>query len=137
MVAKPKVKQHNRTKVTFRATLFKSSNFCYKITEHLLKKKGNLKNSSILNEQMAFPEVSMKSSFDTRFSLQWGDPSSSPGWVRGLEGVPGLPGAPQGEAGLTRKFERSHVGGATCRTPPIPWSACPGIHQEKNSHLVP
>ena len=23
----------------------------------------------------------------------------------GLEGVPGLPGAPQGEAGLTRKFE--------------------------------
>ena len=82
MVAKPKVKQHNRTKVTFRATLFKSSNFCYKITEHLLKKKGNLKNSSILNEQMAFPEVSMKSSFDTRFSLQWGDPSSIPGWGR-------------------------------------------------------
>ena len=35
---------------------------------------------------------------------------------RGLEGVPGLPGAPQGEAGLTRKFETSHVGGATCRT---------------------
>ena len=66
----------------FRATLFKSSNFCYKITEHLLKKKGNLKNSSILNEQMAFPEVSMKSSFDTRFSLQWGDPSSIPGWGR-------------------------------------------------------
>ena len=31
--------------------------------------------------------------------------------LRGLEGVPGLPGAPQGEAGLTRKFETSHVGG--------------------------
>ena len=43
--------------------------------------------------------------------------------LRGLEGVPGLPGAPQEEAGLTRKFETSHVGGATCRTPPIPWSA--------------
>ena len=28
----------------------------------------------------------------------------------GLEGVPGLPGAPQDEAGLTRKFETSHVG---------------------------
>ena len=27
------------------------------------------------------------------------------------------------EAGLTRKFETSHVGGATCRTPPIPRSA--------------
>ena len=33
--------------------------------------------------------------------------------LRGLEGVPGLPGAPQEEAGLTRKFETSHVGGAT------------------------
>ena len=31
----------------------------------------------------------------------------------GLEGVPGLPGAPQDEAGLTRKCETSHVGGAT------------------------
>ena len=31
--------------------------------------------------------------------------------LRGLEGVPGLPGAPQDEAGLTRKFETSHVGG--------------------------
>ena len=31
-----------------------------------------------------------------------------------------LPGAPQDEAGLTRKFETSHVGGATGRTPPIP-----------------
>ena len=30
--------------------------------------------------------------------------------LRGLEGVPGLPGAPQDEAGLTRKFETSHVG---------------------------
>ena len=30
----------------------------------------------------------------------------------GLEGVPGLPGAPQDEAGLTRKFDTSHVGGA-------------------------
>ena len=29
--------------------------------------------------------------------------------LRGLEGVPGLPGAPQEEAGLTRKFETSHV----------------------------
>ena len=43
--------------------------------------------------------------------------------LRGLEGVPGLPGPPQDEAGLTRKFETSHVGGATCRTPPIPRSA--------------
>ena len=43
--------------------------------------------------------------------------------LRGLEGVPGLPGAPHNEAGLTRKFETSHVGGATCRTPPIPRSA--------------
>ena len=25
-----------------------------------------------------------------------------------------IPGAPQEEAGLTRKFETSHVGGATC-----------------------
>ena len=33
------------------------------------------------------------------------------------------PGAPQDEAGLTRKFETSHVGGATGRTPPIPRSA--------------
>ena len=39
--------------------------------------------------------------------------------LRGLEGVPGLPGAPQDEAGLTRKFETSHMGGATCRTPPM------------------
>ena len=43
--------------------------------------------------------------------------------LRGLEGVPGLPGAPQDEAGLTRKFETSHVGGASGRTPPIPRSA--------------
>ena len=34
--------------------------------------------------------------------------------LRGLEGVPGLPGAPQDEAGLTKKFETSHVCGATC-----------------------
>ena len=34
-------------------------------------------------------------------------------------------GAPQDEAGPTRKFEMSHVGGATCRTPPIPRSAPP------------
>ena len=26
-----------------------------------------------------------------------------------VEGVPGLPGAPQDDAGLTRKFEMSHV----------------------------
>ena len=32
--------------------------------------------------------------------------------LRGLERVPGLPGAPQDEAGLTRKVETSHVGGA-------------------------
>ena len=44
----------------------------------------------------------------------------SPAWSgRG----PGPPGSPQDEAGLTRKFETSHVGGATCRTPPIPRSA--------------
>ena len=43
--------------------------------------------------------------------------------MRGLEGVSGLPGAPQDEAGLTRKLETSHVGGATCRTPPIARSA--------------
>ena len=30
-----------------------------------------------------------------------------------LEGVPDLHGAPQDEAGLTRKFETSHVGVAT------------------------
>ena len=30
--------------------------------------------------------------------------------LRGLGGFPGLPGAPQDEAGLTRKFETSHVG---------------------------
>ena len=53
-------------------------------------------------------------------SLRWGysktGPArrdSGPGPLRGLEGVPGLPGAPQDEAGLTRKFETSHVGGAT------------------------
>ena len=40
-----------------------------------------------------------------------------------VEGVPGLPGAPQDDAGLTRKFEMSHVGGATCRTTPISRSA--------------
>ena len=40
-----------------------------------------------------------------------------------VEGVPGLPGAPQDDAGLTRKFEMSHVGGATCRTTPISPSA--------------
>ena len=39
--------------------------------------------------------------------------------LRGLEGFPGLPGAPQEETGLTRKFETSHMGSATCRTPPI------------------
>ena len=43
--------------------------------------------------------------------------------LRGLERDPGLPGAPQDEAGLTRKFETSHVGGATCRMPPITRSA--------------
>ena len=35
-----------------------------------------------------------------------------------LEGVPGLPGAPQDEAGLTRKFETSHVGGGAAREAP-------------------
>ena len=35
--------------------------------------------------------------------------------LRGPEGVPSLPGAPQDEAGLTRKFETSHVGGAITR----------------------
>ena len=50
--------------------------------------------------------------------LAWRIPWTIP--LRGLEGVCGLPGAPQDEAGLTRKFETSHVGGATCRTPPIP-----------------
>ena len=40
-----------------------------------------------------------------------------------LEGVHSLPGAPQGEASLTRKFETSHVGGATCQTTPISRSA--------------
>ena len=40
-----------------------------------------------------------------------------------MEGVPGLPGAPQDDAGLTRKFEMSHVGGATCRMTPISRSA--------------
>ena len=36
-----------------------------------------------------------------------------------VEGVPGLPGAPQDEAGVMRKFEMSHVVGATCRMTPI------------------
>ena len=52
--------------------------------------------------------------------------------LRGLEGVPGLPGAPQEEAGLTRTFEMSHVGGATRQTTPIPWSAL-----EKNPMTYP
>ena len=52
--------------------------------------------------------------------------------LRGLEGVPGLPGAPQEEAGLTRTFEMSHVGGATCGTTPIPRSAL-----EKNPMTYP
>ena len=59
--------------------------------------------------------------------------------MRGLEGVPGLPGAPQDEAGLTRKFEASHVGGATCRTPPIPrsaWTEEPGRLQSMGSLRV-
>ena len=47
--------------------------------------------------------------------------------MRGLEGVPGLPGAPQEEAGLTRTLEMSHVGGATCRTPPIPRRGLEGV----------
>ena len=116
MVAKPKVKQHNRTKVTFRPTLFKSSNFCYKITEHLLKKKGNLKNSSILNEQMAFPEVSMKSSFDTRFSLQWGDPSSIPGWGRFPGGGGGGHGNPLQYSCLENPHRQRSLAGYS------PWS---------------
>ena len=49
--------------------------------------------------------------------------SGSPRAALFQEGVPGLPGAPQDEAGLTWKFETSHVGGATGRTPPIPRSA--------------
>ena len=36
---------------------------------------------------------------------------------RKIEGVPDLPGAPQDEAGLTRKFETSHVGGAIFSSP--------------------
>ena len=40
-----------------------------------------------------------------------------------MQGVPGLPGAPQDDAGLMRKFEMSHVGGATCRMTPISRSA--------------
>ena len=40
-----------------------------------------------------------------------------------VEGVPGLPGTPQDDGGLTRKFEMSHVGGATCRMTPISRSA--------------
>ena len=39
--------------------------------------------------------------------------------LHGLEGVPGLPGAPQDEASLTRKFETSHVAGATSRATPM------------------
>ena len=37
--------------------------------------------------------------------------------------VPGLPGTRQDEAGLTRKFETSPVGGPTCRKTPISLSA--------------
>ena len=40
-----------------------------------------------------------------------------------LQGVPDVPREPLDEAGLMRKFEKSLVGGATCRTPPIPRSA--------------
>ena len=40
-----------------------------------------------------------------------------------VEGVRGLPGAPQDEDGLTRKFERSHVGGLGS---PIFPSGCEG-----------
>ena len=48
------------------------------------------------------------------FQLQTGEAIP----LRGLEGVPGLPGAPQDEAGLTRKFETSHVGGAISTSQP-------------------
>ena len=44
----------------------------------------------------------------------------------GLLEPPERPGAPQDEAGLTRKFETSHVGGATCRTPP--YNLCTSSH---------
>ena len=37
--------------------------------------------------------------------------------------VPGLPSTPQDEAGLTRKFETSPVGGPSCRKTPISLSA--------------
>ena len=40
---------------------------------------------------------------------------SAPGSATPLREAPG--------SGLTRKFETIHVGGATCRTPPIPRSA--------------
>ena len=48
------------------------------------------------------------------------------------------PGAPQHEAGPTKKFETSHVGGATCRTPPIPRSAADGdcSHEIKRRLLL-
>ena len=58
-----------------------------------------------------------------RCPQQQGVVAPARGPLRVLEGVPGLPGAPQEEAGLTRKLETSHVGGATCRTPRIPRSA--------------
>ena len=47
-----------------------------------------------------------------------------PGDPPALSGrVPGLPSTPQDEAGLTRKFETSPVGGPTCGKTPISRSA--------------
>ena len=68
----------------------------------------------------------------THSSILAGESQDGGAWWAAVCGVtqsrtrlkrPGLPGAPQDEAGLTRKFETSHVGGAPCRTPPIPRSA--------------
>ena len=52
--------------------------------------------------------------------------------LRRAEGVPGLPGAPQDDAGLTRKFEMSHVGGATCRMTPISGSLSCGAREVRS-----
>ena len=70
------------------------------------------------------PEVRPKLPFPNWLSLSYWGQGGIPSFLsRGPEckarsGC--LPGAPQDEAGLTRKFETSHVGGATGRTPRFP-----------------